>query len=121
MCVLANQSWEQFGAGEFQPVFLGVGTELLVADDFGVGAHFGFGAQLKAAEEVVLHRFGGLDCDPLLEGLGGQEKASLTAPEGGANSRMEDGRRLSTTRRSSDQEVSPICKGALDRVADLFL
>ncbi len=119
--VLPDQGWEQLGAGELEPVLLGIGTELLVADDFGVGAHLGFGAQLEAAEEVVLHCFGGLDCDPLLEGLGGQEKNPLASSEGCANGRVEDGRSLPATRRGPNQEVPPIGESALDGVTDFRL
>ena len=100
---LRNQRRNELGAGQLETVLLGVGAELLVADDFGVGAHLRFRPQLEAAEEPLLHGVGRFDGDSLLQGFGGQKKHPLTVAERRSNDRVENSRRLTASGRCPHQ------------------
>jgi hypothetical protein len=116
-----DQRRQQLGADQLETVLLGVGAKLFVADDLGVGAHLGFGAQLEAPEETLLHGPRGFDRESLLERLGGEEKNPLPAPERGADHGMQNGCGLAATGWRPDQQMAAVVEGVGDGVADLLL
>ncbi len=124
--VLVLRAVEQVGdqarAHQLEAVLAGVGAELLVADDLGVGAHLRLGAQLQAAEETLLHGAHGVDGDALLEGLGGDEVDPLPASERRAHRGVEHRRGLAAAGRRAQEEVAlvgeRVCHCGADRLLD---
>ena len=116
-----EQVRDQARAHQLEAVLPGVGAELLVADDLGVGAHLGLGAQLQAAEQTLLHGAHGVDGDALLEGLGGDEVDPLPARERRAHRGVEHRRGLTAAGRRAQEKVALVGERVRDRGADLLL
>ncbi len=121
MIAVFEEVLDELTPDELDAVLLGVGAELLVADQLGVGAHFSLGSQLEAAEEAILHGSRGLDGDLLLQGLGGEKKQSMSLGKRRAERRVEHRGGLAAAGGRPNQEMSAVPEGVGDLGSDGLL
>jgi hypothetical protein len=116
--MLVEQVVEDLGAHQLEAVLTGIGAVILVADHLAVGTHLGLGAQLQGAKQTRLHRLAGLDGNPLLQSLGGQEEEAVTTGQGRSQGRVQHGSGLATAGWCTQQQVTAVSQRVADRLAD---